>query len=350
MGVEATVTTTWSWQVRAQILGGLAISAVCLFVAFANVPFGDVARALGTINLGWLGLAASGQVAVLLARARRWQVLLSGRVGYAEIFWAQAVGLLGTNVFPLRAGEAARVLIVSRRADLPLARVGASVVLERTLDVAVILGLLVCLMPFVRVPTAVQATSIALAAVLGVGGVGICVLVLLGDRAGHVLALIARRLPGRGEDLLRSQGSELIVGLQSISHPATALGAVGWSLVTWAGAIGTYWAAIEAVVPGAKLIEAAFAIAAVSIGLSIPSSPGFFGVFQLVGQLALVAPFPDRYTQSDALSVALLAHALYYIITSAAGVAGLIRLGLSFGDARGRGPSRLSTAVPATTP
>ena len=37
---------------------------------------------------------------------------------------------------------------------------------------------------------------------------------------------------------------------------------------------------------------------------TVPSSPGFIGVFQLVGQQALVAPFPERYTPSAALSIA----------------------------------------------
>ena len=83
-------------------------------------------------------------------------------------------------------------------------------------------------------------------------------------------------------------------------------------------------------------------MATISIGLSIPSSPGFVGVFQFIGQQALVAPFPERYTATSALSVALLAHMLYYVVSSGLGLLGLLRLGVPLGALR---PSGQATTV-----
>ena len=128
--------------VSARILIGLAISGLCLALAFGNVPLDDLGEALSRANYWWLGPAAVAQLLSILARARRWQVLLLDRAGFVELFWAQAIGFLGTNIFPLRAGEAARVLVASRRAHLPLVQVSASAVLERILDVATVLALL----------------------------------------------------------------------------------------------------------------------------------------------------------------------------------------------------------------
>jgi uncharacterized membrane protein YbhN (UPF0104 family) len=68
--------------------------------------------------------------------------------------------------------------------------------------------------------------------------------------------------------------------------------------------------------------------------VSLPSSPGFIGVFQFVGQQALVTPFPDRFTPAAALTVALLYHAVYYVTTTALGAVGLARLGLSLRSVR----------------
>ncbi len=66
-----------------------------------------------------------------------------------------------------------------------------------------------------------------------------------------------------------------------------------WSALTWAASVINYWAVIEAVSAGAAWFELGFAIVAISIGLSVSSSPGFVGVFQFIGQQALVAPFPN---------------------------------------------------------
>ena len=54
-----------------------------------------------------------------------------------------------------------------------------------------------------------------------------------------------------------------------------------------------------------------------------------------MGQQALVTPFPYRYTAASALLIALLNHAVYYVTSSALGVLGLARLGLSLRAARG---------------
>ena len=82
--------------------------------------------------------------------------------------------------------------------------------------------------------------------------------------------------------------------------------------------------------------------AIIAIGISVPSSPGFVGIFQFIGQQALVAPFPERYSLGSALSIALLAHAVYYVLTSGAGLLALLRLGLSLNDVHvaGRKPAR----------
>ena len=109
---------------------------------------------------------------------------------------------------------------------------------------------------------------------------------------------------------------------------------IGWSVVSWAVAIGAFWACIEAVVPGAPLLEPSFALTAVALGVALPSSPGFIGVFQFIGQQALVTPFPDRYTPASALLIALLNWATSYVSSSVLGLVGLMRLGLSLRAAR----------------
>ena len=69
---------------------------------------------------------------------------------------------------------------------------------------------------------------------------------------------------------------------------------------------------------------------ALSLAVTVPSSPGFIGIFQLVGQQALVSPFGNKYDASSALAIALTAHLTYYLVTTLLGVGGLWRLGESF--------------------
>lgn len=62
----------------------------------------------------------------------------------------------------------------------------------------------------------------------------------------------------------------------------------------------------------------------------MPAGPGFIGVYQWVGQQSLVIPFPELYTTSSALGVAITAHLAYYLFSSGLGVIGMWYFGQSF--------------------
>jgi glycosyltransferase 2 family protein len=317
-----------------RIVMGIAITIVCLLLALRNVPVDELRDTLERVNYWWLLPAVAAQLASLGAKARRWRVLLLERAGMAEVFWAQAIGLLGTNLFPLRAGEAARVLTISRRASIPLAGVAASVLVEAVLDIAIVLALLASLLMFAALPPAVTTAGLALGvALVPVLAVGL-LLVARADRALTMLSIVLRPLPAPVRASLYALARDASIGLRGLRGRGAVGRVLGWSALMWASAVAAAWAVIEAVAPGASPLEPLFAVAAISLGIAIPSSPGGMGVFEFVGQQALLLPFPERYTASSALVVALLAHSLYYALTSALGAVGLARLGLSLANVR----------------
>lgn len=313
---------------------GLIVSVLCLWLAVRQVPLTELLDTLGHVSYGWLVPVVIGHVMVFLPRGYRWRVLLKNRGGVAEYALAQATGTLLNNVFPSRAGEAGRVVIISRRVNLPLVHVGASVVFERAADMIVVLVLLSTLLLIMDVPWPITATGLALAITLLVAILGILVLTLFGQGFSPCVQKLSERLPARCSRFTITAWAQLLVALEPI-RDLRVLGQVAfWSAVIWIMGIAMFWAAIEAVAPGARLIEAAFVVAATSIGISLPSSPGFIGVFQLVGQQALVTPFPDRFTPTSALAAVLLLHVLSYVTSTTVGALGLVRLGLSLKTVR----------------
>src|SRR5262245_64365849 len=92
---------------------GCTISLLSLWLAFRKVPLGELVQAAARADLLFLLAAFFLQFLAALSRAPRWLVLLDKKSGLANSFWAQGVGFLFTNVFPLRLGEPARVLVMS---------------------------------------------------------------------------------------------------------------------------------------------------------------------------------------------------------------------------------------------
>jgi uncharacterized protein (TIRG00374 family) len=336
---------------NARIGLGLVISAVCLWLAVRQTPVDDLFDALQRVNYWWLILVIAGNVFSLWIRGLRWRVLLANRGSVAEYYWAQAIGCLITNVFPLRAGEAGRVVIISRRVGLPLVHVGASVVLERAADLVCVLGLLTGLLLIMDVPPAITVTGLGLGAALLVALVGVAILILFGQRLTPLVRRIAARLPSRLGVLAVDAWAHILAALEPMRDLSVVVQVAVWSLVIWINGIATLWAGIQAVAPNASLLEAAFAQTAIALGVALPSSPGFIGVFHLVGQQALVLPFPARFGGVEgavaAFTVALLSHLVYYITTTILGVIGMVRLGLSLRTVRAEAEVATGEATPA---
>lgn len=336
-----------SFGTSARIALGLVISGICLWLAVAQVPISELGGVFSEVNYYWLIPSIVLTLVSLWSRGWRWRVLLANRGPVGEYVWAQAIGCLLTNVFPLRAGEAGRVVVVNRRLAIPLVQVGASVILERAVDLAVVLSLFSSVLLVMDVPSAIAVGAQLAAVGLVVAWLGLLVLLVFGRRLTWLVRLVLSRFPERLNALGISVWDDLLVALEPLRSLRVVLQVAAWSAVTWAAAVFSFWACIEAVVPGANLVESTFALTAIALGVAVPSSPGFFGVFQYVGKLALAVPFPDRYTEATAVTIAVLNHATYYVSTTGAGLVALARLGMSLRAVRVTAPE---AAVEAAQP
>ncbi len=330
---------------------GILVSLVCLWLAFRKVPFPTLGEALAHAGYLWLLPAVALHLLAVWARAARWEALLGARGILGDAFWAQGVGFLFTNAFPLRMGEPARVLTLSGRARLPVMRVAASAVVERMLDVGTILVMLALALPWMDVPAVVLRAGQVFGVVLVAGVVGLLVLVRLQVWTEGVLRRLFERLHLPADSLVR-RWRELVDGLRPLGQPAIAARSLGWSIVIWALYVGYYWCVLRAFRPDPTLVEAAFMVVALAIAISVPSSPGFIGVYQLAGQQALSLPFGARYDPSTALAVTLVSHLVYFILTSVLGAVGLAKTGATLTDlgrrilGRTSGESGTAAAMP----
>lgn len=311
---------------------GIGLSLLCLWLALRNVPFLELGRALARARYVWLVPAAALEVLAVLARGRRWEILL-GREGIlVEAFWAQGIGYLFTNILPFRVGEAARAIVLSGRSRLPIFQVAASILVERLLDVATVVAALILVLPWMQVPLIVVRAGTTFGILVLLGLVGLWLLVRFRQAGERLLTSLLNQIPRLPSSPLLARWREMIEGLAPLTRFPAVWRSVVWSGCTWALSIGVYWCVLQAFEEQSTVVEATFMVVALSLALTVPSSPGFIGVFQLVGQQALVLPFGGKYDQSTALAATLTAHLVYYLITSLLGAIGLWRTGESFAD------------------
>lgn len=224
-------------------------------------------------------------------RLIRWRLLLRderGRNFPAGPLWhAVALGFMANNVLPLRAGELVRSYTASRMAGIRFTTVLSSIAVERIFDALTIVGLLVPALLSPDLPGSVAVAGVSVAHLTRMGGLlaGIALLV-----AGLVLAaplaaerLVRRLLPW---ERLADRAVKLIEGIRQglvvLRTPSRLILVMFWSLVLWlvnALAFHVGFAAFDIPVSyvGALLMQGLLVL-----GISIPSTPGFFGPFEAV--------------------------------------------------------------------
>ena len=315
-----------SWRVWL----GCAISLLCLWLAFREVPVGELLRLGATADPVLLFLAVVFILLSVITRSWRWLVLLDRTEGLGNAFWAEGIGFLFTNIFPLRLGEPARILVMSERCQLPVMRVAASAIGGRLLDAGTNVFILLLVLPWMQVPPLIRSAGLSFG-MLFLVGLGMLLLMvqfsLYGER---IIQAVCSRLPVFSAEKMTARWRELVRGFLPLTRWRIAARAVGWSFVTWGCSLAVFWSVLCAFQSDARLIEAAFMMVALSFAIAVPSSPGFIGIFQFVGQQALVIPFGVKYDAATALAITLTVHLVYYIPTTTVGVVGLWRLGESF--------------------
>lgn len=272
-------------------------------------------------DLAALGLAVVLYFVACAVRGERWHVLLlenGARPRRADTYGLIAVGYLGNNVLPARAGDALRVVLLAPRAQTDARSVIGTLVAERLCDVLV-LGLLFVGLAYGLVSGAgVDAFGDRLELALVLAGAAVVVLALLAvglRRSGHLARIVdfLRPMATATRNLLRGRhGVEVLL-----------LTVLVWSLE---GAV--WWLTAEAADLGVNLVEALYLLALSSMLVLIPAGPGYAGTMDaaiLIGAKALGRP------SSAALTYLIL---LRFVLMVPIGIAGLIIGAVRYGGIR----------------
>src|SRR5512143_2844598 len=115
---------------------GIVFAAALLVWVLHDVEGKRLFANVGAMSPLWIAAGLGLDFLSYAVRVFRWQVLFRplGRLSYGLTFEANYAGMFLNEVLPVRVGEAARAVIVSRRLGVKVARIVPSMVLERVLE------------------------------------------------------------------------------------------------------------------------------------------------------------------------------------------------------------------------
>jgi len=343
---------------------GIVVSLLCLFLVARGIDFRGLLQALSHVNCALLLPAFGLLILGLLARAFRWRLLLypvSGlRMG--RLFNVLSIGYLVNNVSPLRLGDVLRAYLCAELQNaaplvadegpsagtdsagetgqvapqtaerLSMVRALSTIVVERIADTLTVIVLLLLIIPFIPLPIALVHSA------LGIGLltiVAIPVLALIASKRERALAFfdgLVARLAFLDRAWLRRGVISAVDGLAALGSWRTVIGLGAWSLLIWISAALQFYIVMWAVGLHLPFVAAWAVLCFTTLGMTVPSSPGYIGVFEYFTVLALSLFDMGR---SEALGYALVLHAFSYLaLLLLGGVAAWIE-GYSYARLRG---------------
>jgi uncharacterized membrane protein YbhN (UPF0104 family) len=216
--------------------------------------------------------------AATLARAERWHRILERSelaVDRADTYRLTAVGYMGNNVLPARAGDLLRVVVLGPLASISRRRVLGTVVAERLLDVVALAAVFVVAVAFaLRGDVSSGRVWIVTAAVGGGALLALaCVTVLRRSaRAARVRSFVAP-VGDATRELASAHGVALL-----------ALSVVIWSLEATVYLLVGKSVGIDLGAAGALYV-----VALTNLSALVPAAPGYVGTFDAAVLLALRA-------------------------------------------------------------
>ncbi|NIP79623.1 MAG: hypothetical protein GWM90_10570, partial [Gemmatimonadetes bacterium] len=97
-----------------------------------------------------------------------------------------------------------------------------------------------------------------------------------------------RVLPGRLRRTVVDLLEAFLQGLGALRDPRLVLQVVAWSIGIWSVNALSFWIGFEAFGLDVPFIGALFLQSVIALAVSLPSAPGFFGVFEAAARVGLV--------------------------------------------------------------
>ncbi len=315
---------------------GVFISLLFLYLALRGLHLADVWEDMRSAQYIWLLPGIAVYFVGVWVRAWRWHYLIRPvkRVSTATMFPIVAIGYMGNNIYPARAGEVLRAVVLKRRSGVPISASLATVIVERIFDGVVMLGFV-----FLNLPklATLQGESgfvgdIQTLAMWGAGVFAAALLTFLwaamfpqaAMRAG--LWFVRHFTPGRWHTRIIATMTKFMDGLASLRSPWNALMVFFTSVIIWLLETGKYWFVMHAFPFQVDFFTLMLMNGIVNLATTLPSAPGYVGTFDAPGIAVLkaagvAAPVAAAYT--------LVLHVALWVPITALGGYYLLREGLS---------------------
>jgi uncharacterized protein (TIRG00374 family) len=320
---------------------GVLISGVFLYFALRGLKLGDFWKAIRTANYWWILLGVAVYIfGVVWVRAWRWHFLLNPikKIPTRRIFPITCIGYMGNDIYPARAGEVLRAVILKRKEGVPISASLATIIVERIFDGVVMLGFVFVNLPQLASLASSNSGFIGDIQTLSLWGVGVfaaaLVVFLLAAMFPRFTAKIGqwfidRFVPNRFREKTSGIMLKFLDGLASLRSPINVLMVFLTSVIIWLLETVKYWLVMHAFNFTVSFFALMLMNGIVNLATTIPSAPGYIGTFDAPG-IAVLSAYGVE--QSLAAGYTIVLHVALWLPITLLGAYYMTREGIKWND------------------
>lgn len=324
---------------RWQLWVGILISALLLYFALRGLKLSEVWESIKSARYIWLLPGIAIYFMGVWVRSWRWHYMLRPlkKIPTRTMFPIVTIGYMGNNIYPARAGEVLRAVILKQREDVPVSASLATVIVERVFDGVVMLAFV-----FLNLGELAKLTTdsgiigniqqVAFwGAIVFITSLLVFLLAAMFPQYTQKIAdwFIQRFMPVRLREKTSQIASRFLTGLESLRSPQEALMIFFTSVIIWLFETGKYWFVMHAFNFEVSFFALMLMNGIVNLATTIPSAPGYLGTFDAPG-IALLSAYgvpPEMAT-----SYTLVLHAALWFPITALGAYYYLRQPLRWGS------------------
>jgi len=244
---------------------------------------------------------------------------------------------MGNNIYPARAGEVLRAVVLKRREGVPISASLATILVERVFDGVVMLAFIFLNLPGLSKLTGESGFvgSIQNLALWGTAAfIGALIIFLLAAmfpvRTEKIVYwFIDRLVPNRFKEKSKAISTKFLGGLESLRSPQEALMIFITSAVIWLLETGKYWFVMQAFPFQVSYFALMLMNGIMNLTTTLPSAPGYVGTFDAPG-IALLKAF--NVDGAIAAGYTLVLHVALWLPITLLGAYYFAREGLKWGE------------------
>jgi len=306
-----------------RLIVGCVISVAFLYLAGRKVDFRLMWEAFTKVNYWFVLLAIPVMFFSHFLRALRWRFLMDPikRLDVASLFSALLIGYMANILMPAHLGELLRAYVLGKKRGVSASATFATIVVERIIDVFALLFLMVFAIFLYPFPGWINKAGHAML----IGTVVLFVFLILLKKYfaffERFVQLFFRPLPKGLQEKLDRGVRSFVMGIVPLRRGWDYLVVAVLSVVIW----GCYGLIIHLVLHAFDFMSvyhlpwstSLIVLVVTTIGIVVPSSPGYVGTYHWLCQISL-AMF--GVPAGPALSFAILAHGVNFLPVLIAGL------------------------------